>query len=170
MVVTARWQMSHARRPDVFQTGVLPPTQADSFLPRRSSLSGLLTIPQTLGGRDPGKTAKKKFQACAIRVLVGWISIHGFLPIIHRLNICIYIYISTWHTTTREAIGTRYCNEISGAIWITKKRNLSSRRYARIENPRSKLWYDQGQTCLSFNYPQVLLHTEACPIRSERSA
>lgn len=91
MVVTARWQMSHARRPDVFQTGVLPPTQADSFLPRRSSLSGLLTIPQTLGGRDPGKTAKKKFQACAIRVLVGWISIHGFLPIIHRLNICIYV-------------------------------------------------------------------------------
>lgn len=98
MVVTARWQMSHARRPDVFQTGVLPPTQADSFLPRRSSLSGLLTIPQTLGGRDPGKTAKKKFQACAIRVLVGWISIHGFLPIIHRLNICIYIYLTYDYT------------------------------------------------------------------------
>lgn len=31
----------------------------------------LLTIQQTLGGRDPGETAKKKFQACAIRVLVG---------------------------------------------------------------------------------------------------
>lgn len=164
MVVTARWQMSHARRPDVFQTGVLPPTQADSFLPRRSSLSGLLTIPQTLGGRDPGKTAKKKFQACAIRVLVGWISVS------YQSSIdWIYVYIYTWRTITREAIGTRYCNEISGA-WITKKRNLSSRRYARIENPRSKAWYDQGQTCLSFSYPQVLLHTEACPIRSERSA
>lgn len=48
MVVTARWQMSHARRPDVFQTGVLPPTQADSFLPRRSSLSRLTNDPANI--------------------------------------------------------------------------------------------------------------------------
>lgn len=46
--LTVQWQMSHARQPDVFQTGVLPPTQADSFLPRRSSLSTLTNDPANI--------------------------------------------------------------------------------------------------------------------------
>ena len=53
--------MSHARQADVFQTGVLPPTQADDdFLSRRSSLSELLTIQRTLGGGDPGERDREE--------------------------------------------------------------------------------------------------------------
>lgn len=66
-----QWQMSHALQTDVFQTGALPPTQADGFLPRRSSPRQLLTIPRTLGTGGPEEAAKKEFQACAIRVLEG---------------------------------------------------------------------------------------------------
>lgn len=50
------------------------------FLPRRSSLSQLLTIPQTLGSGGPGEIAEKKFHACAIRVLVGTDIGADFLP------------------------------------------------------------------------------------------
>lgn len=117
MVVTVQWQMSHARQPDVFQTAVLPPTQADSFLPRRSSLSDLLTIPQTLGGRDPGKTAKKKFQACAIRVLVGWY-IDTQFPTNHRSIECIYL---TYTSVCNDNYTPSNWNATYEISWITKR-------------------------------------------------
>lgn len=121
MVVTVQWQMSHARQPDVFQTAVLPPTQADSFLPRRSSLSDLLTIPQTLGGRDPGKTAKKKFQACAIRVLVGWyIDTVSYQSSIDRM------YISDVHVCVQRQLHAKQLERDVRNILDNEKRNLSS--------------------------------------------